>query len=162
MDWSKLDPNVVTILSGVTIGVLGWLWRLVHGDKVESARDILDSVVTQVLNTPGLNLDNVKQKIEAAARPALAKLGIKGSLADNLIHEFVEYGAGVLHERMDLFEKELQKRLDDLAAKAQDVSKAFDTKPIVPPMTPPWGEVEVVAPAAVDPQPTKTQDAPNG
>ncbi len=118
---SKLDPNVVMTWGGIFLSGLAWLYHKAKGDKTASARDILDSLVVQVINAPGVNLDNVKDRVELAARTALKKMGLKGAIVETLVHEFVEYGSAELHKRYDLIDKQLQ----EMVKKTIDVTGAF-------------------------------------
>lgn len=116
MDWSKLDPNVVMSWAAVVAGAIGWLYHRAKGDKTQSARDVLDSIVAQALNTPGISVDNVKMHVETLAREALTKRGISGKVADALVHEFVEFASAQLHRRVDIAARDLARA--DAAAQA--------------------------------------------
>lgn len=118
MNLSNLDPNLVLSLATLVGTGIAWIVHKVRGDKVASARDILDSLVTQALNAPGVNLDNIKSRVEKAARDALAKRGIKGAIAETLVHEFVEYASAQLHERFDLITRNVE-QMADAAAKVK-------------------------------------------
>ncbi len=128
MDLDKLDPNVViTLVSLVGTGV-AWLYHKAKGDKTESARDILDSIVVQVLNAPGVDLVNVKDRVELEARAALRKLGLKGKIVDTLVHEFAEYALAELTKKYDLF----QKQLDQLVKETIKTAESFTAKGEIP------------------------------
>lgn len=125
MDWSKLDPNVVISIGSVVGAAATWLYHKAKGEKTASANDILESLVTQVINAPDVNLENVKQRIDSAARAALAKVGVRGAIAERLVHEFVEYGSAELHKRFDLWTKSMMK-LDNAA---QATAKVLESTP---------------------------------
>jgi hypothetical protein len=125
-EWlQRIDP---TLLVGLLVGVGTYLWNSVKGGKVISARGILDSLVTQVINMPGTGLDNVKSRVEAKAREALAKLGIKGSVAEMLVHEAVEAASAKLHEKFDLVER----NMNAMVEAASKVTEAFTPKGDMP------------------------------
>ncbi len=120
LDWFKaIDPTVVV---STAIGVLGWLYHKARGDKTESARAVLQSLVRQVLFSDGVDLDNVRSRFEALAKTALAKRGFKGAIVDALIHEFSEYAAAELAERLDLYQSQLD-QLDKVAAGVNETLK---------------------------------------
>ncbi len=130
MDMSKLDPNVVVSWLSALGGLALWLWHKAHGEKTADASDILDSLVTQIINTPGVDLDNVRARIETKAREALAKIGLKGAAADMLVHKFAEYGLAKLHEKFDL----MQKSFETMVKKTIAVGDALEPpkEPTVP------------------------------
>jgi hypothetical protein len=108
---NNIDPDAVIAVVGL---VGSWLWSKHKGEKTKSAREMLDDVVRQVINSADVDLENVKARAEQACRAALAKVGITGATSDRLVHEFAEYAAAELAERWGLF----QKRLDQLAVNA--------------------------------------------
>ncbi len=117
MTWlSKLDPNVAASWAIAALGGLMWLYHKAKGDKTESARSILYSTVTQVVNQSGVDIDNVKARAETAVRAALAKLGITGAIADALVHEFVEYAASELHRNINAAVSGISKANDEAQA----------------------------------------------
>ncbi len=123
MTWlSKLDPNVAASWAAIALGGLLWLYHKAKGDKTESTRDILDAIVTQVLHTSGVDVDNVKSRFETAARAALAKRGITGAVADTLVHEFVEYAAEQLHLNIDAAVAGISKANDEAQATLRDLN----------------------------------------
>lgn len=106
---NQINPDLaVTILTAIAAGAT-WLFRKARGEKTQTARELLENVVTQVLNSDGVDLENVREKLEARLRAALAKRGIKGKLAERLVHEFVEWGAAELHERYDGITRNLER-----------------------------------------------------
>ncbi len=121
------DPNLVLSWGAVLAAAATWLIHKARGEKTASARDILDSIVTQVINTADVDLENVKLRADQAIRSKLAELGIKGAAAELMVHEFVEYASAQLHERFDRWTR----AMDKLDAAVQTVPKAFETPPIV-------------------------------
>ncbi len=115
---NQIDPNLVV---GILVALGTYLWHKARGDKTTSARDILDSIVTQVINSDGVDLENVKARTEAKCRAALAKAGIKGTLAETLVHEAVEYASAQLHERFDLFTKSMNNMMAETLKLEQTV-----------------------------------------
>jgi hypothetical protein len=51
MDWSKLDPNTVTIIAGFLAAGAGWLWHKINGDKVDSFEDTIRGIGKGVIHT---------------------------------------------------------------------------------------------------------------
>lgn len=113
-------------VAAVAVMVGGWIFHKAKGDKTKTAREVLDDVVRQVINSEDVDLVNVKTRATAAIHDALAKRKITGKLADALTHEFVEYAAGELAERFDLFTKNLEK----MAGNAAKVGEAI--APVTP------------------------------
>ncbi len=125
LDWLKgTDPSIVISAIG---SVALWLWNKARGDKTKTAREVLDDVVLQVINAGDVDLDNVKARVTELGLEALRKLHVTGMPATVLVHEFVEYAAGRLAERLYLH----QRRLDALVVGAEAVQKAM-TPPVVP------------------------------
>lgn len=116
------DATTAAIV-GPLLGLFGtavrWVMHRIAGDKRAGLRALLESVVTQILYSGDVDLDNVKARIESAARIALSKAGVTGALADELVHEVVEYGAAKLHERFD----EFTRNLESLSAAADKVKQ---------------------------------------
>lgn len=114
---NNIDPNAVIAL--VTL-VGGWLWSKRKGEKTTSARELLEDVVRQVINAADVDPDNVKTRAEAKIRGALAKINVKGTTAELLVHEFVEYAAAELGERWAKFTRDM----DALKAANAEMVKA--------------------------------------
>jgi gas vesicle protein len=123
MNLSNLDPNVVLTWGGIAAAATTWLIAKARGNKTQSGRDILDSIVTQVINAPGVDLENVKDRVSLAARLALKRIGLKGAIVETLVHEAAEYALAQLHERFDLVTRELAK----LAKATEKVKAEFET-----------------------------------
>ncbi len=104
---SKTDPNILISWLSLLGGVGLWLWHKAKGDKTKSAKGLLDDVVTQVINSPDVNLDNVQSMGEKAARDALAKIGFRGAAAETLVHLAATAASAELHRRFDLMTRNM-------------------------------------------------------
>lgn len=121
-----LDPNVLIPLLGF---VASWLYHKIKGDKTQSIRELLDSVVTQVIYSPGVDLDNVRSRAEARILELLARKNVKGKLAEALVHEFTEFAVAELHKRFDLINRQFQDNAAKAVENGEKLLEAFETKP---------------------------------
>ena len=91
---NSLLAHSETILLVFTI-LGGWVYHLIRGDRVDSTRSMLGSLVREVIHAENINLDdpnvraNIVQLVTDKAEAWLAERKITGALADHLVKEAV-------------------------------------------------------------------------
>lgn len=168
----NVDPNLISSLITILVGIGGWLWHKARGDKQASIESALGSAIKQEVSRllhEDTTLDKARAALEWAADAALDRIGIKRSAAvDLVVHALIEDGLARIAERLYLLGG-LKAGIDRVAEAAAKVEPAFTppATPTVPPLdatvivgdVTPCGPDDICASTVMAPDPAAAEAA---
>lgn len=129
MDWSKLDPNTVTVLGGLVIAAATALWHKLRGDQEASFEDTLRGLGKGVIHTllvdpavtSAISVEALRSRASDLLWRGATAIGVpRNVITEKIMVSLVEHVVGDVLEKLRVADG-LQVKLDQLNAQVSAI-----------------------------------------